>query len=322
MPNDATRSQNSASHQSLRQSNTDVLNTIFAAPLPSVVSESALSPNVESNSRKIQSLPDHVSQPRTFHLSTSLTSASTKHDARTSRVYKSRKHRNDVAVFIEKTKRNPRIQDALKKAVNTSSRLIHIQDNKDQEFEERGYPINDAIDRTDIKVISPGDAANSQSNSGQDIDKPASQSDPDPTIHAGQLHRSAMKEPTTYTQISASTHHAHPKIKPKPPRPRPGGRQVVSADSSGDERMENTETLEEEDFVYDTYIRSSGQLASVPVQLSEPSNNGLGHIETRKIGILIITEQDEAVWEAFGEEEESDRDWDSDEEDENGMCQL
>lgn len=74
----------------------------------------------------------------------------------------------------------------------------------------------------------------------------------------------------------------------------------------------------QDDFVYDTYLRTKqpmvGSQPGCPMDIDQ-----LEGIADGKVGILVIAEQDEAVWEAYAEEEESDKDWNSEEEDENGI---
>lgn len=74
----------------------------------------------------------------------------------------------------------------------------------------------------------------------------------------------------------------------------------------------------QDDFVYDTYLRTK------PAMVSFQSDGAMDihqieNVANGKVGILVIAERDEAAWEAYGEEEESDKDWNSEEEDENGM---
>ena len=66
---------------------------------------------------------------------------------------------------------------------------------------------------------------------------------------------------------------------------------------------------EDADYVYETYIlapRLDGGNAEMPLDDM-----------TGDVGYLVITEEDQALWEAYMEEEASDRDWDTDDEDEN-----
>lgn len=74
----------------------------------------------------------------------------------------------------------------------------------------------------------------------------------------------------------------------------------------------------QDDFVFDTYLRTNQSVAG----LSSDCPMNIDHLElvaNGKIGILVIEEEDEAAWEAYGEELESDKDWNSEEEDENGI---
>ena len=110
----------------------------------------------------------------------------------------------------------------------------------------------------------------------------------------------------------------HSKIKPKPPKPRPMAKDLESGVSSVEDLTNGMISLgDEDDFVYDTYVRSLGHVAT---DITEPYDDELQLVDNSKIGILIIPEHDQTMWETFGEEEESDKDWNSEEEDENGMC--
>lgn len=132
-----------------------------------------------------------------------------------------------------------------------------------------------------------------------------------------QLCQIAFPRSLTATKSSGDmSYEPESKIKPKPPKPRPRKEHLESAESGGDDVADGIVGPEnEDDFVYDTYVRSSGQVDGIRTDISE---SGLHHVDISKIGILIIAEHDQAVWERFGEEEESDKDWNSEEEDENG----
>ena len=74
-----------------------------------------------------------------------------------------------------------------------------------------------------------------------------------------------------------------------------------------------------DDYVYDVFVREAvGQtsVAASSVSKSAPS-------ELENFGLLVITEDNVAQWESYVmEEEESERDWNTDEDDENGECHL
>ena len=64
-------------------------------------------------------------------------------------------------------------------------------------------------------------------------------------------------------------------------------------------------------YVYDTYV-----LAGIPSGgAGEPRLNG--HGQPGDIGYVIITDEDHDIWEHYIEDEPSDKDWDTDEDDEN-----
>lgn len=65
-------------------------------------------------------------------------------------------------------------------------------------------------------------------------------------------------------------------------------------------------------YVYDTYILAgipTGGIGETPV----PGVDG----QTGDVGYVIITEEDQEIWEHYIEDEPSDKDWDTDEDDEN-----
>ena len=71
----------------------------------------------------------------------------------------------------------------------------------------------------------------------------------------------------------------------------------------------------DEDWVTDTYLRH-------PNSEVEPADGGttsLGSKGQTAIGLLVITDEDEEIWESYAQHEDSDSDVDTDEDDENGM---
>lgn len=138
---------------------------------------------------------------------------------------------------------------------------------------------------------------------------------------AWQLQELALKESLRASpDLTGSPHQLQPKIKLKPPLPRPQKKERKYIDSGGDQVMDDVIEIEcEADYVYDTYVRSSGQVVSTTKDVTEPNFSESENIENNKIGILVIGDEDQEIWETFAEEEESDKEWNSEEEDENGM---
>ncbi len=111
------------------------------------------------------------------------------------------------------------------------------------------------------------------------------------------------------------------KFKPKVPARRHQDTQLQSATmfSSRDNEMELGINLEDEgEYVYDTYARQPSKPGKASVNLE--SMHLVSEIDggNGKIGVLVITEEDQEIWETYAEDEDSEKDWNSEEEDENG----
>ncbi|MCJ1423244.1 hypothetical protein MMC29_001126 [Sticta canariensis] len=265
----------------------------------------------------------HLFRPRTFHLSSSLASSSTPVTS-ISGTLKLKKHRKHLAVFMERTKRVPQDQDTLRRTTIAHSRLAQTGDEKqrgdDLASGSRGIPITGSIDKEgrfdgSIKlaetVVNPSTRAlNFNQSSGE--------GDLDAKI-AEQLHQTVSHQSLISMQCPEATcYEPQPKIKPKPPKPRHMVKNLESGGSGGNDFADGMISPEnEDDFVYDTYVRSLGQPAGIAIDISEPYDDESHLVDNSKIGILVIPEHDQAIWETFGEEEESDKDWNSEEEDEN-----
>ncbi|KAG8531567.1 uncharacterized protein KY384_003197 [Bacidia gigantensis] len=113
------------------------------------------------------------------------------------------------------------------------------------------------------------------------------------------------------------------KFPPKrpPPRKDTAKRQGDAiARESPIENENNTIKLDECDFVFDTYVK-----ADPPEMKDRPQSSAelfLTEIDMDKVGILIIEDEEEVLWEAFGEVDDSDAEWDSEQDDENGLTSL
>ena len=155
----------------------------------------------------------------------------------------------------------------------------------------------------------------------ENIGEPSSQWNYESTRLAEQLQEVALEE------IRASEGRAkglsgggNLKVKPKPPKPRQPRTEDLADDGSGDGITSDIIDPDDYgDYVLDTYVRSGTQFlgATEPAKSYRDSLQGIDH---GNIGILVIEdEEEEALWEAFAEDQESDPEWDSEEEDENGL---
>lgn len=68
---------------------------------------------------------------------------------------------------------------------------------------------------------------------------------------------------------------------------------------------------DDDDYVYDTYVRTRDPVMLPTMDKDDSAND--------QIGYLVITEQDQPFWETYFEDEETDKEFDTDDEDENGM---
>jgi len=120
---------------------------------------------------------------------------------------------------------------------------------------------------------------------------------------ANDLHRFALDELANAPKPKLA---AVPKLSAARSRDLHRQRAAVAESRVQDQDMVDVD--EDGDYVYDTYVLTSGGPGAVDTGL----NSSLGDV-----GYLIITEEDESVWETYIEDEPSDKDWNTDEEDEN-----
>ena len=109
------------------------------------------------------------------------------------------------------------------------------------------------------------------------------------------------------------------KFKPKSPKPRQSRTEKL-ADEDGEKDVTQgiIDIDDDGDYVLDTYVRSSPQPLEVP-EPAESYHDPLNSTDHGNIGILVIEDEEEALWEAFAEDQESDLEGNSEEEDENGL---
>ena len=161
---------------------------------------------------------------------------------------------------------------------------------------------------------------NEVNGTAENISEPSNQWNYDSASLAEQLQAVALEEiryNEEHTKGLACSGNV--KVKPKPPKSRHPEVEELTPDDNGDLTMSDTITLDDGGgYVLDTYIRSSGQ----PFELTNQANSRhdtLHSIDQDRIGILIVEEEEEeALWEAFAEDQESDPEWNSEDEDENG----
>ena len=269
-------------------------------------------------------------EPRKFHLSKVSSASSLQHHLRKNGIRKRKKHElKDLAVFVEGIesivqRRSPQRDapgissdtDSVNLASQISLNSVQIQSRKRPNVNaaEREWRADNWVKGAPMGPI--------QASGIQDTRKSTSIWDKKSIGLAEELHRSALSQ--AYGSLDTEPHMPMipaigGKTKPKPPPPRHRERLVMNDFPSNNDKAMIGTADEENGYIYDTYIRHVN-----PDPLSSPQKVGqrgdlIGIAHSGKVGILVITAEDEEILEAYGEDEPSDDDFHSDEEDENGM---
>ena len=164
------------------------------------------------------------------------------------------------------------------------------------------------------KSFEPEQANDIAHKAAESVKKPSNQWHYGSIKLAAELHEIALQE----TQAQDVRRPGEPKVKPKPPRPRQSNTQHLAIHENWDEDMPDVDLDDETEFVLDTYVILNTQQNDLPNSTAQYIDSLQG-IENGNVGVLVIEDEEEALWETFGEDQESDREWNSEEEDENGL---
>lgn len=156
---------------------------------------------------------------------------------------------------------------------------------------------------------------------GNNVNDPSHQWDYESPELAEQLQQIAFQETRAAEKRSnqiASLPHL--RTQPMPPKPR---RPAVQRNAHQSDEVDVLALDDDDnDYVFDTYVRSHVH----PVEMSDsakPHAVPMQDIDPLNMGILVIEGGEiEELWETFGEDLDSDPDFNSEEEDENGMSPL
>ena len=278
-----------------------------------------------------------AAEPRRFHLTKSASSLSLRHQTPSSGIQKHRKsRRNDVAVFIEKSKEKFRPKTTRGNSAVTSQRQSQITGDsmptsaagRLEDDRPRRRPNATAAERR-WRAENWGNNSSTRtprevpSREGRTIHEPSNKWDYNSTELAEQLQQIALQEPgnTNGTSVAAGDvlSSSNAKVKPKAPPPRYRDRQAPANVGAADEMEAESDVEDESDYVYDTFMRQVGPSNN---DMSTSSTDPLQGLDLSNFGILYIPQKDEEVWETYGVDDDSDKDWNSEEEDENGTSYL
>ena len=267
-------------------------------------------------------------KPRNFHLSKDvlpriLPYAVSKRRAHTQRNLR----KDDLAMFIEKRQEASPSEHANK---NTAAKLgastqqdIDSDKSATDSVSSRKRPGVTAEERkwraTNWgRVVEPKLHAETATESAQTI-KPLKNWDIASPELAEQLQQIAVDEILSEEARAAPENgRIQLKSQPKPPKPRQTKAQGAVDAGVIDVDMTDSNVLEDDSmYVVDTYIRSTAQPTTT--EDSEMNVDPLRGLEQGNVGILVIDEDEEELWEMYGEIPDSDPEWNSEEEDENGL---
>ena len=266
--------------------------------------------------------------PRRFHFIKSSSFMSSRTIDPANKVKKHRKsRRSDLPVFIEKLSARyqvERIPGVLPRIVDDTMQSID-QSSATEVYEQRPRKrpmVNAAEQKWRIENWDNSTKADSDTQgkprTAQSIKEPSSQWDLNSEVLAEQLQEVVFQEMNAVRATPENDKTARQlKVQPKPPKPRQFTvKQNIDAFTEDESTMDVIDNEHEDNYVYDTYVRS---VADGSIKSSEENMNCLQDIDNSKIGILIIAEEDQEEWETFAEgDQDSDKDWNSEEEDENG----
>ena len=270
------------------------------------------------------------SKARKFHLIRSSSPISSPFLAPKTVAQKHRdKRQRDLAVFAERPEilRKAKLSGGVQGHSSGKPRVDNSeQKDKSQPDQPRKRPNATAAERkwraaTWANPPKPYAAAGTFARTAEKINEPSNKWNYESVRLAEQLQEVALEEIYASEErakgLSAS---GQPKIKPKPPKTRQIMTKSLTVDGGEDDLMMNFINFDNDgDFVIDTYVRSSSQPFEV-TEAANPNYHSLHAIDHSNIGVLIIEdEEEEALWEAFAEDRQSDQEWNSEEEDENGL---
>ena len=144
--------------------------------------------------------------------------------------------------------------------------------------------------------------------------QPATNWDDTSILLAQELQDFAMEQSQTQSSHALSSQL---KFKPKPPGPRRAAGKPVDVNTESNPATPSVHDGDV-DYVVDTYLR----VPLRPLGMDAPFETyhyPLQDIDRRKVGLLVIEEEQETLWETFGDEHKSESESNSDVEDENGL---
>lgn len=272
-------------------------------------------------------------EPRRFHLTKSASSLSLRHQTPSSGIQKHKKsRRNDLAVFVEKSKERLRPKTPRDNSAITSQRQSQIISDSmptpaevhPEEDRPRRRPNATTAERR-WRTENWGDTTLTTAprepppREGRTIHEPSNNWDYSSVVLAEQLQQVALQESGYMNWSSVTTGNVlsspNAKVKPKAPPPRYRDRHGQTNVDLDTDLVAETDAGDDTEYIYDTFVR---QVAPSSHAVPTTSTDPLQGLNPGNFGILIVDEKYEKLWETYGEDDDSDKDWNSEDEDENG----
>ena len=278
----------------------------------------------EGNKESDESSP----KPRNFHLSKSASPRSAPYAVSKHRMHMQRDIRkDDLAMFMEKRGEAAQLQHANKSAAakfgESSRQDIDSGQSPTESVSPRKRPGVTAEERK-WRVTNWGRSVEPEIHAGTTTEsartiEPFKNWDIESPELAEQLQQIAVDEIISEeARVAPGNGHIRLNSQPKPPKPRQAKTQTAVDAGKVDVDMTDTNDLEDDSiYVVDTYVRSIAQPTST--EDSDSYVDPLRGFNQGNIGILVIDEDEEELWETYGEIQESDPEWNSEGEDENGL---
>ena len=267
-------------------------------------------------------------KPRNFHLSKHVSPRTPPYAVSKHRAHMQRDIRkDDLAMFMEKREEATQSQHANKNMAakfdepgrqdidsgHSATELVSTRKRPGVTAEERKWRASNWG-----RSVEPEIHAETSTESARTIE-PFKKWDIESPELAEQLQQIAVDEIISEkARATPGNDHNRLKSQPKPPKPRQAKTQGAVGAREIDVDMTDSNDFEDDSmYVVDTYVRSIVQPTS-----TEDSNfyvDSLRGLNQGNIGILVIDEDEEKLWETYGEIQESDPEWNSEEEDENGL---
>ena len=240
------------------------------------------------------------------------------------------KRRRDLAVFTERPDTIRKAKSSSDVSRQNSRDPRHVDNTKEEDishFEKpRRRPNATAAERkwrneTWANASKLNGVIENLTKTAEDVNEPSSRWNYESIRLAEQLQAVALEEIHAKEECAKESSCSKTlKVKPKPPKPRQPNAEKLGINGSEDEIVTDAISLDDDaDYILDTYVRSSAQPFEITGPATSP-HDSLHGIDHGKIGVLVIEDEDEeALWETFAKDQESDLEWNSEEEDENGL---